>query len=286
MTKPKILCTGAPRSGTSLFNLLMSHFLDLKVHTEGGTPDKLFYECDVFTTQQRPDGKLWNDILGNTPLSFVDILKRGIKVIAIYRDGRDCFVSARKLRPKELQDRFDKGDPQAYSQNYHSVKTETSYWYSLEETEKWINSINETFKTLEEVKGTELEQNYLVVKYEDLVHNPEIEMKKVENFVGYPLDPSYINFYEKANYRRMISSPNIMGEGNQIAIREDSAYEGAVGSEFENHRPIAPDSIGRWEKSIHKERIKEILTKYKKPLTNTLIKLGYETNKKWTNEFK
>ena len=133
MTKPKILCTGAPRSGTSLFNLLMSYFLDLKVHTEGGTPSKLFYECDVFTTQQRPDGKIWNDLIGNTPLSFIDIMKRGIKVIAIYRDGRDCFVSARKLRPKDLQELYDKG--QLPQQTYHSVKTETSYWYSLEETE-------------------------------------------------------------------------------------------------------------------------------------------------------
>ena len=284
MTKPKILCTGAPRSGTSLFNLLMSHFLDLKVHTEGGTPDKLFYECDVFTTQQRPDGKLWNDILGNTPLSFVDILKKGIKVIAIYRDGRDCFVSARKLRPFNIQEQADKGTLNT-NEHYHSVKTETSYWYSLEETEKWINSINETFKTLEEVKGTELEQNYLVIKYEDLVSDPQTEMKRVEDFVGWPLDPSYIEFHEKANYRRMISSPNIMGK-DRIAIREDSAYEGAVGSEFENHRPIAPDSIGRWKKPIHKERIKEILSTYEKSLTNTLIKLGYETSKKWTNEFK
>ena len=83
----------------------------------------------------------------------------------------------------------------------------------------------------------------------------------------------------------MISSPNIMGK-DRIAIREDSAYEGAVGSEFENHRPIAPDSIGRWKKPIHKERIKEILSTYEKSLTNTLIKLGYETSKKWTNEFK
>ena len=284
MTKPKILCTGAPRSGTSLFNLLMSHFLDLKVNTESGTPEKLFYEWDVFTTQQRPDGKIWNNIIGNTPLSFIEILKRGIKVIAIYRDGRDCFVSARKLRPKELQEKYDRGEKVPY-QVYNSVKTETSYWYSLKETEKWINSIDETFKTLEEVKGTELEQNYLVIKYEDLVNNPQTEMKRVEDFAGWPLDPSYIEFHEKANYRRMISSPSIMGK-DRIAIAEDSAYEGAVGSEFENHRPIAPDSIGRWKKPIHKERIKEILSTYEKPLTNTLIKLGYETSKKWTNEFK
>ena len=283
MIKPKILCTGAPRSGTSLFNLLMSYFQDLKVNTEGGTPQTLFNEWDVFTTQQRPDGKIWNDFIGNTPLSFIDILKRGIKVIAIYRDGRDCFVSARKLRPKGIQEEYNKTGV-ITQQTYHSVKTETSYWYSLEETEKWINSIDETFKTLNEVKGTELEKNYLVVKYEDLVINPEIEMKRVQDFVGLPLDPLYIEFHNKANYRRMMSSPNIMGD-KRIPLREDSAFEGAVGSEFEDHRPIAPDSIGRWKKSIHKERIKEIIFKYKKPLTDALIKLEYENNKKWTDEF-
>ena len=58
MIKPKILCTGAPRSGTSLFNLLMSYFKDLKVCTETGTPPNLFTTFDVFSTQQRPDGKL------------------------------------------------------------------------------------------------------------------------------------------------------------------------------------------------------------------------------------
>ena len=282
MIKPKILCTGAPRSGTSLFNLLMSYFQDLKVNTEGGTPQTLFNEWDVFTTQQRPDGKIWNDFIGNTPLSFIDILKRGIKVIAIYRDGRDCFVSARKLRPKGIQEEFNKTGA-ITSQTYHSVKTETSYWYSLEETQKWVNSIDETFKTLNEVKGTELEKNYLVIKYEDLVTNPEIEMKRVQDFVGLPLDPLYIEFHQKANYRRMMSSPNIMGDQRK-AINEDSAYEGAIGSDHTEHRPISPDSIGRWRKPIHKERMKEILSKYKSPLTDMLIKLKYETNKKWTDE--
>ena len=48
MIKPKILCTGAPRSGTSLFNLLMSHFKDLRVCTESGTPKDLFTNFEVF----------------------------------------------------------------------------------------------------------------------------------------------------------------------------------------------------------------------------------------------
>ena len=282
MSKPKILCTGAPRSGTSLFNLLMSHFKDLKVCTETGTPRDLFDRFDVFSTQQRPDGKLWNDHLGEgKKLSFMDILREGTKLIAIYRDGRDCFVSARQTRPNDIQEKINKG-----TTVYESVKTQTTYWYSLRETEKWLNSIKETFKTLEEIKGTELEKNYLVIRYEELVHNPEAEMKRVEDFVGWPLDPSYLKFYEAANYRRMASSPTLMGFQNTIPVREDSAIEGAIGSDHQQHRPIAPDSIGRWKRPIHNERMKDILTLYGDEIADMLIELKYETNKDWINGIK
>ena len=274
-TIPKILCTGAPRSGTSLFNLLMAYFKDLKVSSDG-TPDNLFNDCDVFTTQQRPDGKIWNDFIGEgNKLSFVDILSNETKLIVIYRDGRDCFVSARQSRPNVD---MDKGE------TYNSSKTETTYWYTMEEVEKWFNSIKEIHKTVKAIKDTPLENNFLVVKYEDLVSNTEIEMKRVEDFVGLPLNPDYINFHVNANYRRMISSPQVMGVGNTVAIREDSALEGALGSEYHTHRPIAPDSIGRWKKPLHKERMKEILSIYEEQLCNMLIKLEYEPDKKWINE--
>jgi hypothetical protein len=283
MIKPKILCTGAPRSGTSLFNLLMSHFKDLRVCTESGTPSTLFTDFEVFSSQQRPDGKIWNDYLGNgKKLSFMDILKEGTKLIAIYRDGRDCFISSRQTRPDDVEERISKGIT-----IYESSKTPTTYWYSLKETEKWINSINETFKTLEEVKGTEYENNYLVIRYEDLVHNPEVVMKHVEAFVGWPLDPNYLKFYEGANYRRLASSPLLMGgTENTIPVREDSAIEGAIGSDHDKHRPIAPDSIGRWKNPIHNQRMKDILTLYKDDIADMLIKLKYETNKKWIDEIK
>ena len=132
-----------------------------------------------------------------------------------------------------------------------------------------------------------LEKNYLVIRYEELVHNPEVEMKRVEDFVGWPLNPSYLKFYEAANYRRMASSPILMGGREYtIPVREDSALEGAIGSDHDTHRPIKPDSIGRWKKPVHNQRMKDILTLYKDELTDMLIKLKYETNKDWTNEIK
>ena len=112
-------------------------------------------------------------------------------------------------------------------------------------------------------------------------------MKRVEDFVGWPLDPGYLKFYEAANYRRMLSSPQIMGGGEYtVPIREDSALQGALGSDHHQHRPIAPDSIGRWKHSIHKKRMKDILKLYGEKIADMLIKLKYETNKDWINEIR
>ena len=111
-------------------------------------------------------------------------------------------------------------------------------------------------------------------------------MKRVEDFVGWPLDPNYLKFYHDANYRRMASSPLLMGAENTIPVREDSALEGAIGSDHEKHRPIAPDSIGRWKKPLHNKRMKDILTLYGDEIADMLIELKYETNKDWINEIR
>ena len=286
MVKPKILCTGSPRSGTSLLNILMTYFKDLNVYTDG-TPPRLFYECDVFTTQQRSDGKLWNDYIGMTPLSILDILKKGIKVIITYRDGRDCFVSARKMRPKDIQEGVKNNELSSDTQ-YYAIKEETTYWYgpNINEVDKWFNASKELLKTQEEIKGTELEKNLLVVRYENLAENPSTEMKKIEEFVGFPLDPNYETFYMEGNNKLYKASPTLNGKPNPDftgPIVECSSYEGAIGSDYNHHRAIEPNS-GRWKRPIHHKRIKEILTHYGELLPDLLIKLKYETNKDWINE--
>ncbi len=236
----KILCTGAPRSGTSMLALLTTYFKDLNVN-HNGTPPKLFEECDIFTTQQRPDGKIWNDFIA--PSSLKDILENGIKIIYIYRDGRDCLVSNRK--------------------------GQEGYWYgpALKDVEKWFNSLDEFQKTQQEIKGTNLEKLFFVIKYEELVSNPEHIMGQVEKFIGSPLSPKYVNFYKDYKPGQSLSTV------------------GAIGSEYSGLRPIGPNSFN-WKKPKHKERIKTLITHYEDEITNTLMDLGYETNKNWINEYK
>ena len=90
----KILCSGAPRSGTSMLNLLMSYFKDLRVFMNG-TPQGLWENYDLFTTQQRPDGLLWNEYIDGKK-HLTDFADEGVKVIYIYRDGRDALISKRR----------------------------------------------------------------------------------------------------------------------------------------------------------------------------------------------
>lgn len=180
----KILCTGAPRSGTSMFNLLMSYFKELSVY-QNGTPPHLFEQCDVFTTQQRPDGKLWNDFI--SPTSLYQALEAGIKVIVIYRDGRDCLISSRKGHD--------------------------GYWYGpeLEHVEKWFNSVEELINTQKQVKDTELEKLLHVVRYESLVENPSVVMADVEKFVASPLDKTYTEFYKDYSNTRNMATEGAVG---------------------------------------------------------------------------
>ncbi len=162
----KVLTTGAPRSGTSMVNLLMTYFKDLNVFMMG-TPPNLWTECDLFTTQQRKDGLIWNEYI-NPKKHITDFADEGVKVIYIYRDGRDCLISKRKGYGDE-------------------------YWYGPEisEVEKWITSS----EVMLDVVNSGYE-NIHVVKYEDLVGDHVTEIKKIEDFLGLKIDENYINFHE------------------------------------------------------------------------------------------
>jgi len=177
----KVLTTGAPRSGTSMLNLLMTYFRDLDVFTNG-TPPKLWDQCDLFTTQQRPDGLLWNDFI--SPKKHIkDFADDGVKVVYIYRDGRDCLISKRK----------------GYGDNY---------WYGPEigEVNKWIKSSEVMLDVIRD--GYE---NIHVVKYEDLVEDHVNEIKKIEDFLGLEIDKNYTKFHEDFKNTRSMSYEGAIG---------------------------------------------------------------------------
>tara|TARA_Y100001937_G_scaffold125910_1_gene193820 strand:+ start:5984 stop:7879 length:1896 start_codon:yes stop_codon:yes gene_type:complete len=216
----KVLCSGAPRSGTSMLNLLMSYFKDLRVFMNG-TPETLWENYDLFTTQQRPDGLVWNDFMPKKR-HLTEFADEGIKVIYIYRDGRDALISKRK------------------NFGITGVFGDKNYWYGPElfHVEKWFRSI----EVMSDVINFGY-NNIHVVKYEDLVENHVKEIEKIENFLELKIDKGYVNFY------------------NDHKNEKNMSTEGAIGAEYAGLRPIEPNS-GNWKKEKHKERLLDILSNY------------------------
>ena len=243
----KILCTGAPRSGTSMLSLLMTYFKGINVYTHG-TPEELWKHHDCFTTQQRPDGFIWNDFINKKSLrEFAD---DNVKVVCIYRDGRDALISKRKNWVQDAD-----GSVNAKLEN-------NDYWYGpdIHHTKKWITSIDVVLDIIENPHD-----NIFLIKYEELVSNHSKVMPQLAEFLGLELNMGYTEFYKDYEGKYNLST------------------EGAIGAEHKGLRPLAPNS-GNWKMIKHFKRMTEILN-YIPEISDRLIKLDYEDDDKWTEKF-
>jgi hypothetical protein len=154
--------------------------------------------------------------------------------VHIIRDGRDvvCSLMTMDWRDPKTGKAFD------YTQD---VKKAAEYWASAVRIGR------------EAQKDPMIRSNYLEIRYEDLVTDPEKTLKPVFTFIGEPWDPDVLNYYEKKR--------NLAGES--------SAYQVS--------KPLYNKAIGRWlndlrppEKNLVKEVIGELL-----------IEIGYAENLDW-----
>jgi sulfotransferase family protein len=69
---------------------------------------------------------------------------------------------------------------------------------------------------------------YMEVRYEDLVHEPERELRRVLDFVGEPFEPQCLEYWKA---------------GSDLAAATESSAEQVA-------RPVYTSSIGRWKKDL------------------------------------
>jgi len=95
--------------------------------------------------------------------------------------------------------------------------------------------------------------NYLEIKYEDLVLQPESVMKIILNFCGEEYEPSIMEYYKKKH------------------------SETPEASSHQVNQPVYSNSVGKWknELSIEDRRVIDPL------ITEELIRLGYEQDTQW-----
>jgi hypothetical protein len=194
----------------------------------------------------------------------IDELYPDAKVIHIIRDGRDVTVSAIhhrwnkaddrggffKLNPKEVQQR------EAYRQNAQEVLEEGLF--SEKEirgrARAWSNFVGQATEDGRKLLG----DNYVEIRYEDLLENTEGEISRLLEFLG-------IDAREK-NVRRCIEAASFekMSGGRKPGEEDpDSFFRKGI--------------AGDW-KNVFTGRDRQV---FKEAAGDLLIKLGYEKDGDW-----
>jgi hypothetical protein len=174
------------------------YFLLMEKHTSGPIPEEVWYRgCrgfgpgDVFEALLRHDvgaapesDVVWGD---KSPMytEHIDLLGRlypQARFIHIVRDGRDCCLSAHN----------------AWKQNMVRC------------AQKWARGV-----TKARSEGRRIPERYLEVRYEDLLANPEMELRRCCSFLDVEYDPSMVHLRFSTEFRgaakeaRAIVSTNV-----------------------------------------------------------------------------
>jgi len=221
-----ILICGYQRAGTTLLLMMMEHTLpDAKFFGK----EKSAWRAATFEWRNHAIviSKVPTDIFRLHRLrNFYKTRQAKLKTIIMIRDPRDVLSS-----------RHPKTGEHAYFQD----------------TEQWKDIHADVMKYRND-------PDVLVVRYEDLVADPQAVQAKVEAFTGEKSDRRYIDATQ--------------------AVRPD----------FDTHtlngvRPVDRSGIGRWAKGEHRQRIEEILREVPE-LPQALIDLGYETDTSWIERWR
>jgi hypothetical protein len=154
--------------------------------------------------------------------------------IHIIRDGRDVALSSRDLW-------FGPGK---------DIKSQARHWSS---------------RIYEARRQAKMLKNYLEVHYEDLVNNPEDELKKICRFIALPYHPKMQGYY--------ISAKNRLAELNDRNGDIKVSREQRMNIHKLTTRPPDRSRIGKWRTCMSIEERCE----YELVAGDLLRELGYET---------
>jgi len=178
----------------------------------------------IFTTyarEQFPDARIWGDQSPIHTLFLPNILAvfPNAKFINLIRDGRDVVSSY--------------------------VKMNGDIWLN-ESIYRWKESILRVKKMRKKIK----DENFLDLKYEDLVLDPDTALRKVSYFIGVDYSNSMLDYWKM-----------------------DSTVESKIYGHHQNlQKPVFTSSIGAWKTRLSEEQQKIANNE----LSGLLSELGYK----------
>lgn len=164
------------------------------------------------------------------------------KVIYIVRDGRDVYSSYyHYLKPNMPKD-------MTFKNFLVDEKYKLGFW--SDHVTSWLNEWDE--------------ENFILVKYEDLLSNSENELKNVLNFLNEEYDDDIIsNACKASSFKSMRQIESEEGRPNQNNDKVDKF--------------VRKGEAGYWDE-LFDDEAKEI---FKNREGQVLVELGYEKNNQW-----
>lgn len=169
-------------------------------------------------------------------LPVLHLLYPNAKFIHIVRDGRDVATSYLTLS--------------AYTGTRHRYFPKFSY--RLEEIAKiWSNNVLSVSRFLSQLPH----QNYIEIKYEDLVCDNLATLTRVFDFLGLPLSPAVFNYYE-------------INKSQKLEPEEFLVWKAKL------NEPLDKQNIGKYRHKFTQSEIKM----FEQIAADALEKYGYEKN--------
>ena len=226
-----------PRSGNTWVRFLIANLLK----PEG-------VEIDFHNVQEYvPEINRNNDIIEALPSPRVikshALYKSAFpKVIYLVRDGRDVYVSYYYYRLKQLDEGI------TFSDYLRRIDHFPCLWN--EHVESWL-------------KWDQPQPNMLLVRYEDLLSNPEAELRKMVDFIGIDISNDVITHaVEVSRFDKMREIDQTKGRKYNLTGTKDFVRKGKAGT---------------WQDEYSQEDI----AYFKEIAGDLLIRLGYESGLDW-----
>jgi len=244
--KQLIVC-GYPRSGTSLlYNMLSASLGSSFKFTE-------FEKYFMFLIHKLGNiaSKAPLDVMHLGFLDQMNVNQKKLIILIVVRDIREIVTSRHPILP----DRYFIGH-------------DFSYWPKDQDFTEWDYVAPGVISISREIRNALGRSDVLLVKYEDLVANPELVQKEISQKFSIVFQGSFRD-YNKS--------------GKELPYKYSGKYKAKDQSLVLEGGDVVVKSP-RWKKCEHRERILDQFQQCEE-LFDLLVEYGYEKDRSWFSEF-
>lgn len=203
-----------------------------------------------------------NNLVNGEAVTRMAAIYPDAKLIFIVRDGRDAVLSHQIQKFIDLPDQLNPeesairqaiiDDGQSFTEDKRSIFSRSGLTRSAQD---WVENVSET----NQIGGSTFSENYLQMRFEDLIAEPRITLQRIWSFLGVGID---LPGLDQALEHELAQNPDADWQREKQRLVADIIRKGLPGS---------------WRDIYTTEDVRI----FKDVAGETLIQWGYETNLDW-----